>query len=63
MGSFILRGEVWRRMKFQAFLLMVHISQVPVLCIVGHHYNNNLNENVVVLFNNHLYKSYMAQSL
>ena len=42
---------------------MIHISQVSVSCIVGHHDNNSLNENVVVLFSKHLYKSYMAQSL
>ena len=47
----------------QASLLMVHISQVSVSCIVGHHDNNSLNENVVVLFSKHLYKSYMAQYL
>ena len=42
---------------------MIHISEVSVSCIVGHHDNNSLNENVVVLFSKHLYKSYMAQSL
>ena len=42
---------------------MVHISQVFVSCIVGHHDNNSLNESVVVFFSKHLYKSYMTQYL
>ena len=53
-GSFILRSEVWTRMYFQASLLMVHISQVSIPCIAGHHDDTVLNENVMVLFNKHL---------
>ena len=38
-GSFILRGEVWIRIQFQASLLMKSISQDSVSCIDGKHDN------------------------
>ena len=47
------------RIQFQASLFMIHISQDSVSCRIGNHDN----ESVVVLFINHLYKSYMSQSL
>ena len=59
MESFILRGDGWIRIEFQASLLMIHISQVSVSCIIDNHENDSLSENVVVLF----IKSYMSQSL
>ena len=50
MGSFILRGEVWIRIQFQAPLLMIHISQDSFSCIDGKHDNESLSENAVALF-------------
>ena len=50
MRSFILRGEVWIRIQFQASLLLIHISQDSVSCIDGKHDNDSLSENVVVVF-------------
>ena len=47
------------RIECQASLFMIHISQVSVSCRIGNHDN----ESVVVLFINHLFKSYMSQSL
>ena len=64
MASFILRGEFWIRKQFQASLLMIHISQDSVSCIVdGKHDNDILSETVVVLFIKYYCKSYMSQSL
>ena len=63
MGSFILQGEVWIRIQFQVPLLMIHISQDSVSCIVCIHDNYSLSENVVVLFNKYYCNSYMSQSL
>ena len=44
MGSFILRGEGWTKIQFQASLLMIHILQVSVSCIVGKHDNDSLSQ-------------------
>ena len=60
MGLFILRGEVWIRIQFQASLMMIHISQDSVSCIDGKHDNDSLIENVVVLFNKYYCKSYLS---
>ena len=58
MGSFILWGEVWIRIQFQATLLMIHISQDSASCIDGEHNNDSLSENVVVVFNRYYCKKW-----
>ena len=44
----------------QGSLLMIHILDS---CIAGKNDNNRLGENMVVLFNKHLCKSYISPSL
>ena len=55
MGSFLLQEDVCTRIQFQASLLIIHISQDSVSCIVGKHDTDSLSENVVVLCNKQSY--------
>ena len=63
MGSFLLQEDVCTRIQFQASLLIIHISQDSVSCIVGKHDTDSLSENVVVLCNKQSYLYFQTEQL